>query len=112
MDTEIIYLGHDNEIDLVLLENGAPVALDAVTRVVCDLGATSLDSDSLGFGAGQPFDPTVTGIYGGQSVDLLRLLLGGQSIPEGLYRGRLVLYDPSHPGGVVWTESLRVRVTT
>lgn len=108
---EIVYQGRDNAIDLVLLADGEPVALDVITRVVLEVGETTLDSDALGLGVGQPFDPTKSVTYEGASVDALTLRLGGQGLTPGDHDNcRLIVYDPDHPSGLVWTDALALEV--
>jgi len=109
--TSLVYLGRDNVIDLVLLADDEPVALSPVTRVVLSLDETKIvDSNTVGLGSGLPFEIRA-GTYGDETVDLLRLRLGGQTITTGRYQARLTLYDPDHPNGLVWTEALHMVIT-
>jgi len=102
MKTEIIHLGRDNSIDLQLLADGAPVGLDAVTRMTLALGDSIIDSADTGQGAGQPFDWS----SGGGKVTLM---LGGQAILPGHYSAELVVFDHYHVNGLVW-GTIRLRV--
>lgn len=113
---EVVYLNRDNAIDLALMADGAPVAASALSRVVLVLGATTLDSAVLGFGADQPFDCTRTQsatIFGVSypALSSLRLTLGHVSgLAAGDYTARLITYDDDHPNGLVWTEALEITV--
>lgn len=111
-DPEVVFLERDNAIDLVLLADGTPVDLGVLTRAVLDLGEASVDSQVSGWGAGQPFDHTVTGTYQGAAADVLRLSLGALGLTPGSYRARLITYDADHPNGLVWASGLPVVVTS
>ena len=111
MHRETIHLGRDNAIDLVLVADDAALALGAITRCTLVLGGVTLDSDTLGLGAGQPFDPTQSGTYNQATVDVLRLTLGAAGgLAAGNYRAVLTVYDPDHANGLVWGDPLPVRV--
>jgi len=106
---ETVYLGRDNAIDLVLIADDAPVSLAALSRAVLQLGRTAtIDSGVVGWGSGQPFDPTISGTYRGAPVEVLRLTLGAESIPPGRYGARLVVYDAGHADGLVWSDDQMV----
>jgi hypothetical protein len=106
----IVYLDRDNTIDLVLLADEVPVDLSAVSRAILELADAVLDSADLGFGPGEVFE-VATGTYLGATVDVLRMRLGGETLAVGDYQARLVIYDPDHAGGLVWTDTLPIRVT-
>jgi hypothetical protein len=105
--TEIVYQGRDNSVDLLLLADGVAVALDAVSRMVlADLGgAWTVDSQL------QPtaFDWS-TGVTGklvlelGGAVASITGEAGYAQIPAGRHAVRLIVYDVSHPNGVVWGQ--------
>lgn len=105
---EIIWLGRDNSIDLAFVADGLPVSADAMTRWYLKLtpvgGGTPLEFDSNTDPA--LFDNTETRTVRGQDVKILKVVLGGESIPAGRYVARLVAYDASHPAGLVWGEFL------
>lgn len=113
---ELIYLTHDNSIDLVLMADGAPVSVTPLTGVLVDLDSLQIDSAVAGFGAGQPIDTTRTQdvvidgrTYAAQSY--LRLTLGSVAgVTAGRYHARLTVFDVDHPNGLVWTEALGVVV--
>jgi hypothetical protein len=99
---EVAYLGRDNTIELVLLEDGARVPLAGFTRYQLEVGALVLDSQTVGLGAGQAFDASTTRVVDGRSVPVLRLRLGGQSVPAGDYQARLVAFSAAAPNGLVF----------
>ena len=96
--------------------DGSDVLIDAdqFTRVVLHIDALVLDSNDIGLGAGQPFDPTeeIEMTINGKTETkrLLRMRLGDQGIPAGTYTGKLVCYDGSHPNGMVWDRGFSVKV--
>ena len=95
MNTEFIYLGHDNSIDVILKSNGAAVALTSVTRITLTLGAKLIDSDN------GDTDP-IRWIKAGYATGEMRLFLGAEVITEGNYQGALIVYDATNPEGIVW----------
>lgn len=112
--TLTVWNGRSNPEQVLLLEAGAAVALDAVTRVqLMDNGAVIADSSSAGFGAGEPFDATESGTHAGATVDVLTLRLGAldPALTPGVYRHvALVTFDPDHPAGLVWDAGLTLHV--
>jgi hypothetical protein len=103
------WAGRDNAADLVLLADDLPVDPTPVTRVVLRLSDTvSVDSNTTPTALDWPVDLT----YCGASAKGLRLALGGLSLTAGLYTNVwLVIYDPDHTNGLVWTDSLSLRIT-
>lgn len=95
MKTEIVYLGLDNSIDLILSADGAAVDLTDVTRMTLSFGTLLVDSDN---GDTDPIQWKKEGYATGE----IRLFLGGQTIPVGTYSAPLILYDPTNTDGVVW----------
>lgn len=92
---EIVYLAHDNAIDLQLKVDGAAVDLAPVTRIVVrDLGC-AWEADSAVTAAA--FDWAAGG-------GVLKLRLGDEPIPPGSYTCYIILYDPANPDGVVWDK--------
>ena len=91
MTTEVVYLGHDNTIDVQLLEDGVITDLSSVTRMTLDFAGTVIDSgihsNVFDWSAGN---------------GLLNIALGAQTITEESYLARLVVYDPVNADGVVW----------
>jgi len=94
-----VYNGRDNIISLVLLDDGAVmVDLSPVTRATVEVAGVLIDSAVSG--------PTVIwwseqAEYEGQMVDVLRLRLGEQSIPAGVYNDvDIVIYDGVYINGL------------
>lgn len=102
MNTETIYLGRDNSIDLILTVDDVPEPLTAVTKMAVIVGAVTVESTN---GATAPIR------WAGEGYDTgeVRLVLGMQTIPEGKHEAALVVYDAANPEGVVWT-TIRVQV--
>ena len=104
MITETVYNGYDNTIDLLLKSDSsgsmAAQDLSAVTRMVLEVGTAAdpdaeatVDSDT----AASAFDWTTTGVTGKVVV-----ALGDQSLTAGSYVARLIVYDATYTGGLVW----------
>jgi hypothetical protein len=92
MTTEVVYLGRDNTVDLLLKADGSAQDLSGVTRMVLVVGETEIDSDL----SPDAFDWD-TGTTG-----KVVLALGDESLSEGTYTAWLVVYDASNPDGIVW----------
>lgn len=108
-DALSFWTGRENAADLVLLSDDAAVDTTSISRVVLRVDATtSLDSST----APALFEWPVSLTYLGATVKGLRLKLGGSGLTAGDYdRVRLIIYDPSYTSGLVWTDSLTLRVT-
>ena len=88
---EIVYLGHDNSIDLKLLADGVAVDITNTTRMTLEFDAILIDSDLHS----DVFDWSV----GDGELDLT---LGAQTITAGTYFTELVVYDSVNTEGIVW----------
>ena len=108
-DALSFWTGRENAADLVLLSDGAAVDTTSISRVELRVDATtSLDSST----APALFEWPVSLTYLGATVKGLRLRLGGSGLTAGDYdRVWLIIYDPSYTSGLVWTDSLTLRVT-
>lgn len=95
MITEIVYLEHDNAIDLQLLADGVAVSLASVTRM--DVKATTGEWAVSSTEAADVFDWSA----GNGKVTIA---LGLQDIPPGRHSCRLVVFDQSNQNGIVWDE--------
>lgn len=96
MDTETVYLGHDNSIDLILKADDVAVDLTSVTQMTLSFKDTLISSDN---GDTDPIRWKKVGYVTGET----RLFLGDQAITPGIYpEVPLVVYDPTNPGGVIW----------
>jgi len=95
MQTEFVYLGHDNSIDLILKSNGTAVDLSDVTDMTLTFGAKLIKSDN---GDSDP----IRWIKSGYDTGEIRLFLGDQMIRAGNYNAPLIVYDPTNPNGIFW----------
>ena len=95
MRTEIVYLAHDNWIDVILKADGVAVALTSVTRMTLTFGTKLIDSDN------GDTDP-IRWIKAGYATGEVRLFLGAEAIAAGSYAAPLVVYDATNVEGIVW----------
>ncbi len=110
----IVYNNRNNTHDRVLVADRPGSARQAIgadqfTRYLLVMGGTTLDSNTVGLGAGLPFDNSLDITWNGQTIKYLRLRLGGQGLAPGKYRARLVVFDASNPNGLVW-DVLAIKV--
>jgi len=107
MSVEIVYLGRDNTIDLLLKADGVAQSLEDVTKIdlILDDEDETTISDTDADAWPIKWAPSETGTTG-----KIMLRLGGESgLSAGNYTATLVLYDPTNSNGVVWgTFPLRV----
>lgn len=95
---EVIYLGRDNTIDLILKEDDVAVDLSSVSRMVLITPSFTVDSDTVGFGSGKAFDCT-------EGSGKVILKLGSATgVIAGTLRGILYVYDPANTNGIRWGE--------
>lgn len=87
-----IWLGRDNAIELQLQDAGKAIDHTAITRVVVDIGASVLDSS------------TNPAWFDLSKADRLVFKFGQSSVAPGQYRVRIIIYDPSHPNGLIWGD--------
>lgn len=95
MNTEVVYLGHGNRIDLLLKADGVAVALTSVTMMTLTVGTTLIDSNN---GAADPIQWAKVGYATGE----IRIILGAQTILGGKYNAPLIVYDATNEDGIVW----------
>lgn len=89
----IFYANRDNSHDLQLTEAGAIINHALITRVVLEFTGGSIDSQAT---------PALFTL--GQS-DRITLKLGSSiALTEGTHAVRIVIYDATHPNGIVWTQ--------
>ena len=95
--TEIVYLGHDNTIDLLLKSDGTAVSLSAVTAMTITVGEVTVSSDN------DAADP-ITWAKSGYATGEIRLKLGAEILVASNtpYSAYLVVYDAANPEGIVW----------
>jgi hypothetical protein len=104
MDTEVVYLGHGNTIDLLLKASSSAASLSGVTNVTATFDSTLIDgSSSASSGA-------ITWAGSGYSTGEVRLDLGAQAIDPGRYDVPIIVYDGTYTTGLVWDiVPIRVR---
>ncbi len=95
MKTEIVYLGHDNRIDLILKADGVAVNLGSVTTMTISFGRKLIESIN---GSTDP----ILWAKAGYATGEVRLVLGAQEISPGTYYAPLIVYDAGNPNGIVW----------
>ena len=95
MKQEIVYLGHDNYIDLILMANGVAQDLTGITKMTLTFGTKLVSSTNLST------DP-ILWKQAGYGTGEIRIFLGKQSITPGNYSAPLILFDPVNVDGVVW----------
>ena len=102
MAVEVVYLGHDNSIDLLLKADGTAYDLSSITSATITIGTTTLTSTNASNG-------TIRWNKSGYDTGEIRLFLGDQSLTAGTYRrAYLVLYDAENTNGIVWGN---IRIT-
>lgn len=94
------YLSHDNPVDLELSSSEYPNGIDTslLTKITASFGDILLSSQN------QSDDPILWN-KGGYVTGQIIVLLYGQVITDGMYRVPFVVYDSSHPHGLVWGHS-------
>jgi len=102
--TENVYLGHDNEIALILKNNSTVVDLVSVTRMTVKLDKVLLESTN---GGSDPIIWNQSSFVTGE----VHIRIGDISslIEAGLYNAPLTVYDSISTAGIVW-GNVRVRV--
>ena len=97
-----VYNGRDNIISLVLLDDGVVLTdLSPVTRATVEVAGVLIDSATAG---ADVIWWSQQAEYEGQMIDVLRLRLGEQGIPAGVYNDvDVVIYDS------VYIQGLRVQ---
>lgn len=90
--SEIIYIGHDNTIDMELREDGVAVDLSSVTRMTLDFGGGNIIDSAT-----SPFAFNWSSVAG-----KVVFKLGNQIISLGRHNVRLTVYDPANINGIVW----------
>lgn len=93
--SEIVYLTHNNTIDLLLKSDGVAQNLSSVTKITATFGSTTITSTNKTTGA-------IKWDNAGYATGEIRLALGGETITAGDYYVPIVVYDPTYTSGVVW----------
>lgn len=103
---ELIWLGRDNSIDLLLYANSSAVDLAAVTEMRLSLKNTTVVLVST--------DSTAGIIQWGSTAYAtgeIRIAAGGSTqLVAGRYTATLVVFDPSNTDGIVWDNDIPLRV--
>ena len=107
MDTQLVYLGHDNEIRLQLKASSSAVSLASVTKMTLTLASITIVDSSASAGY-------IKWQGASYSTGEVRLDLGNYSsasttLPAGKYDAALVVYDATYTSGVVW-DKVPIRV--
>ncbi len=103
MTTEIVYLDHDNSIDLILKADGTARDLSNVTKITATFDDTTIESEDAAAGP-------IRWNQDGYATGEIRLFLGDQNISADRYSTvYIVTYDPDNTNGIVW-GSIRVEV--
>ena len=97
MTTEIVWLGHDNTIDLLLKADDVAQDLSAVTKITASFGSTLVTSTDKAAGL-------ITWDQAGYDIGEIRMDIGGETITPGGYDVPIIVYDTSNTDGVVWGE--------
>ena len=100
---EIIYLGHDNKVDLRLDADGAGVDLSPVTRITASFDDSLVSSTS-------PSSGEITWAQEGYVSGEIRIDAGAHDLSQGLYNVYIVVYDSVNVNGLVWGECTPMRI--
>jgi hypothetical protein len=93
MDREVLWIGRDNTIDVLLKTNGVAQDLSEVTHMALVFSGVTFTS----VGRSTWFD------WASGTTGQLSLALGGVTgVSPGVYDVRLIVYDVSNPDGVMW----------
>jgi hypothetical protein len=95
LNTEIVYLGHNNSVDLLLKADGTAVDLTSVNKITASFNSKLISSTDAAAGL-------ITWAQDGYDTGEIRIAVGGESIPAGKYSVPLIVYDPSNAAGVHW----------
>lgn len=96
MDSEIIYLGTDNTVDLILKADDVAVSLASVTKMELTVGAVLISSTNLA-------TDTIRWNQAGYDTGEVRLQIGKVTgLAIGQYDAPLVVYDATNDDGIVW----------
>lgn len=104
-----VYNGRDNELEFPIFDSAGVVTdLSTVTRVTITIGTTTIDSDVVGSSV---IWWTETASYRGATVDVLKMVLGGQGLAVAEYADcELVIYDADHTNGRRIENPIKIEV--
>ena len=97
MNREIIYLGHNNSVDLLLKADGSAEDLSSVTSMTLTVNGAKVSSTSSSAGPIR---------WSGGTLDTgeVQLHLGDEALDVGTYDCPLIAYDSTNTEGVVWGD--------
>jgi hypothetical protein len=96
--SEYVYLGHDNQIRLILKQNSVASDLASVTKINVVIGTVTVSSVN---GASDPIRWAQAGYATGE----VRMTLGAQALRAGTYRHcPIVVFDAVNTNGIAWGE--------
>jgi hypothetical protein len=96
--TEIVYLGRDNTIDLLLKADDVAVDLSSVTKITASFGSVLVSSTDSAAGA-------IKWSGAGFDTGEIRIDVGAETIPvKTKYSVPIVVYDAVNTNGVHWGE--------
>ncbi len=98
METEILYLGHNNAINLLMQQDGTAVDLSGTTRATMTFGDIMVESTN---GTTQ----AITWNKAGYDLGELRVSLSSTTlkVAPGTYPSAYIcLYDSANAAGIVW----------
>lgn len=98
MNTEVVYLGRDNTIDLLLKADDVAQDLSAVTKITATFGSVLITSEDSAAGSikwsGADFD-----------TGEIRIDVGAESITaKKKYSVPIIVYDAVNTNGVYWGD--------
>lgn len=95
MESEVLYLGHDNTIDLLLKADGVAVDLSSVNQITASFNSKLISSTDAAAGL-------ITWAQDGYDTGEIRIAVGGQAIPAGKYNVPIIVYDAANTNGIHW----------
>lgn len=95
MECEIVWLGHDNSINLLLKEDGVAKDLSDVTKMSVTVNGTKVLSTDKAAGLIRWDQPSY-------ATGECRLFLGDSSLSVGRWSCPLIVYDATATDGFVW----------
>lgn len=98
LDREIVWLGHDNEIKLILKSCGSAVNLSGTTAMTLNFNGMTFLSTS---GTHQVLTWNLAGYDTGEAHILGKNITG---VTPGNYDGVIVVYDSVSTNGIVWGD--------
>lgn len=103
-NTEFVYLGHDNSIDVILKANSTIVSTSTITTIKMQVGKTVINSTN----ASSHF---IKWNKAGYDAGEVRITLGTSTdLKPGKYDCMLVVYGSTYSNGLVWGESIPIRI--